>query len=101
MPSLNMQSNRELRYEQRCQQKKLQQQNMDRDERIQHRDAMRNEISMEVSDEIQAITQKKKGCNYKKWENYCFIIFLLIINLFFAFIFIVFFPFIFIQPFFL
>ena len=60
MPSLNMQSNRELRYEQRCQQKKLQQQNMDRDERIQHRDAMRNEISMEVSDEIQAITQKKK-----------------------------------------
>lgn len=60
MPSLNMQSDRELRYQQRCQQKIWKQQNIDRNERIQRRDAMRNEISMEVSDEIQAITQKKK-----------------------------------------
>lgn len=60
MPSLNMQSDRELRYQQRCQQKIWKQQNIDRNERIQRRDAMRNEISMEVSDEIKVLTQKKK-----------------------------------------
>mgnify|MGYP000329952494 CR=1 FL=1 len=60
MPSLNMQSDREVRYHERCQQKKLEQQNMDRDDRVQRRDDMRSEISMEVRDEIQQLTQKKK-----------------------------------------
>ena len=102
MPSLNMQSDREVRYHERCQQKKLQQQNMDRDDRVQRRDDMRSEISMEVRDEIQQLTQKKKGCNHNsKWENRCFILCLLVLSLFFAFIFIVVFPFILIQPFFL
>ena len=60
MPSLNMQTDREVRYEQRCFKKKCDQQNTERDERVTRRDMMKNEIRSEVSDEISELSQKKK-----------------------------------------
>ena len=60
MPSLNMQTDREVRYEQRCFKKRCQEQNMEREQRVSRRDMMKEEIQRDVSDEINALTQKKK-----------------------------------------
>lgn len=60
MPSLNMQTDREVRYEQRCFKKRCDQQNTERDERVVQRDMMKQGIKSEVSDEISELSQKKK-----------------------------------------
>ena len=59
--SLNTQTNREVRYEQRCQQKRVQQQKMDRNFRAEKRDNMLSDISYEVANEISLITNTRRG----------------------------------------
>lgn len=59
--SLNTQTNRAVRYEQRCQQKRVQQQNMDRNFRAEKRVNMLTDISNEVADEISLITNTRRG----------------------------------------
>jgi len=60
MPSLNMQSDREVRYEQRCFKKRCYQQNTEREQRVAHRDMMKQDIKSEVTGEINELLQKKK-----------------------------------------
>ena len=59
--SLNTQTDREIRYEQRCQQKRVQQQKMDRNFRAEKRDNMLTDISNEVANEISLITNTRRG----------------------------------------
>ncbi len=59
--SLNTQTDREIRYEQRCQQKRVQQQKMDRNFRAEKRDNMLSDISNEVANEISLITNTRRG----------------------------------------
>ena len=59
--SLNTQTDREIRYEQRCQQKRVQQQNMDRNFRAEKRVNMLSDISNEVANEISLITNTRRG----------------------------------------
>ena len=61
MPSgIIQQTNRDVRYEQRCQNKKIDQQNIQRSIRAQARGLMMPEISKEVSNEICSIANKKR-----------------------------------------
>ena len=61
MPSgIILQTNRDIRYEQRCQNKKIDQQNVHRTIRAQTRGLMMSEISKEVSNEICSIANKKR-----------------------------------------
>lgn len=61
MPSgIILQTNRVLRYEQRCQKKKIEQQNIQRSIRAQTRGLMMPEISKEVSKEICSTANKKR-----------------------------------------
>jgi hypothetical protein len=63
--SLNIMSDREIRYTQRCLKKKIQQQNIDRSIRLEKRNTtssnvtQRNDISNDVSMEIASISEKK------------------------------------------
>ena len=59
--SLNTQTNREIRYEQRSQQKRVHQQNMDRNCRAEKRVNMLAGISNEVADEISLIINTRRG----------------------------------------
>lgn len=68
MPSLNLQTDREIRYEQRCQKRKIEQQKKDRVTRFQNRENVRNnqttdtdmnEISSEVRNAISEIAKKR------------------------------------------
>ena len=61
MPSgINTQTTRNARYEQRCQNKKVDQQNIQRTIRAQTRGLMMPEISKEVSKEICSTANKKR-----------------------------------------
>jgi len=61
MPSgIILQTNRDIRYEQRCQKKKIEQQNIQRTIRAQTRGIMMQEISKEVSSNICSIANKKR-----------------------------------------
>ena len=61
MPSgIIQQTNRVLRYEKRCQKKKIEQQNIQRAIRAQTRGLMMPEISKEVSNEICSTANKKR-----------------------------------------
>lgn len=64
---LTLQTEREIRYEQRCQRKKLEQQTIDRMVRFQNREKYRaensidrSEISNEVSSAISALAQQNR-----------------------------------------
>ena len=60
MPSgVNTQTVREVRYEQRCQNKKFEHQRTQRSIRAKNRGTMTTEISKEVSNEISSIADKK------------------------------------------
>ena len=59
--SLTLQTEREIRYEQRCQKKRIEQQNMDRAKRFDNRCGLSREISREVSSEISLLSQKKRN----------------------------------------
>jgi len=56
--SLTLQTEREIRYEQRCQKKKNEQQTMDRTKRFENRCRLSNEASYEVSNAISLLAQK-------------------------------------------
>lgn len=58
--SLTLQTEREIRYEQRCQKKRIEQQNIDRKKRFDNRCGLSNEISREVSNAISLLAQKKR-----------------------------------------
>jgi len=58
--SLTLQSDREFRYEQRCQKKRIEQQSVDRNKRFENRCGLSREISREVSNEISLLIQKKR-----------------------------------------
>jgi len=65
--SLTLQTDREIRYEQRCQKKKIEQQNLDRTIRFQNRETSRNEntidmteLSNEVTTAISGIVQRNR-----------------------------------------
>ena len=61
MPSgIILQTTRDVRYEQRCQHKKVDQQNIQRTNRAQARGLMMPKISKEVSSEICSIANKKR-----------------------------------------
>lgn len=63
--SLNIMTDREVRYTQRCQRKRIEQQNVDRSIRVQNRNTtssnvtQRNDISNDVSMEIASISEKR------------------------------------------
>ena len=59
--SLNTQTNREVRYEQRCQNKKFEQQRIQRALRAEKRGSTMTEISKEVSSEIRSVADKKRS----------------------------------------
>jgi hypothetical protein len=59
--SLTLQTEREIRYEQRCQKKRIEQQNMDRAKRFDNRCGLSNETSWEVSNAISLLAQKKRN----------------------------------------
>lgn len=58
--SLNIQSEREVRYEQKCQKRRIVQQNRDRSGRAEKRDALSNQISLDVANEISMITRTNR-----------------------------------------
>ena len=58
---VNTQSVREVRYEQRCQNKKFQQQRIQRALRAEKRGSTMTEISKEVSSEIRSVADKKRS----------------------------------------
>lgn len=74
---LTLQTDREIRYEQRNQRKRIQQQNVDRVIRLENRAnsqsdrdiGNRNEIANEVSNEIIRLTQKGRVCN-SRYSNF-------------------------------
>lgn len=74
---LTLQTDREIRYEQRNQRKRIQQQNVDRAIRLENRTngrsdsdvGNRNEIANEVSNEIIRLTQKRRVCN-SRYSNF-------------------------------
>lgn len=59
--SLTLQTEREIRYEQRCQKKRIEQQNIDRNKRFENRCGLSREISSEVSNAISLLAQKKRN----------------------------------------
>lgn len=59
--SLTLQTEREIRYEQRCQKKRIEQQNLDRTKRFETRCVLSNETSNEVSSAISLLAQKKRN----------------------------------------
>lgn len=59
--SLTLQTEREIRYEQRCQKKRIEQQNIDRVKRFENRCGLSREISSEVSNAISLLAQKKRN----------------------------------------
>jgi hypothetical protein len=62
MPSgVNTQTVREVRYEQRCQNKKFEQQRIQRTLRAEKRGSTMTEISKEVSSEIRSVADKKRS----------------------------------------
>ena len=63
--SLTLQTEREIRYEQRCQKKRIEQQNIDRTKRFQNRCGLSNETSYEVSNAISLLAQKKRNVPIK------------------------------------
>jgi hypothetical protein len=75
--SLTLQTEREIRYEQRCQRKKIEQQKLDRVNRIQNRENNRSndiisksEIVDEVSNEINKLIQKRKRNITNRYSNF-------------------------------
>lgn len=77
--SLTLQTDREIRYEQRCQKKKIEQQNLDRTIRFQNRETSRNEntidmteLSNEVTTAISGITQKNRFSprHFRNYSSY-------------------------------
>jgi hypothetical protein len=75
--SLTLQTEREIRYEQRCQRKKIEQQKLDRVNRIQNRENNRSndiisksEIVDEVSNEINTLIQKRKRNITNRYSNF-------------------------------
>jgi hypothetical protein len=75
--SLTLQTEREIRYEQRCQRKKIEQQKLDRVNRIQNRENNRSndiisksEIVDEVSNEINTLIQKRKRNITDRYSNF-------------------------------
>jgi hypothetical protein len=74
---LTLQTEREIRYEQRCQRKKFEQQNIDRTIRFQNREKYRddnsfdrNEITKEVSSAISSIVGQKNRFAPRHFRNY-------------------------------
>lgn len=67
--SLNMQSNREIRYEKRCNMKKILEQTKDRSERFQRRHQQKDEIKSEVKNELSNL--KQKANNFKTQTTSC------------------------------
>ena len=59
--SLIIQTEREIRYERRCQKKRIEQQNIDRVKRFENRCGLSRETSREVSSEISLLSQKKRN----------------------------------------
>jgi hypothetical protein len=57
---LNYKSNREVRYEQRCQKKRIEQQNIDRNMRAEKRIDMIGDVSKEVTNEIAMIKSTRR-----------------------------------------
>jgi len=78
MPTgLTLQTEREIRYEQRCQRKKIEQQKLDRVNRIQNRENNRSndiisktEIADEVSNEINTLIQRRKRNITNRYPNF-------------------------------
>ena len=78
--SLTLQTEREIRYEQRCQKKKIEQQNIDRAIRFQNREKYRddssfdrNEITKEVSSAISTIAGQKNRfapLHFRKYSSF-------------------------------
>lgn len=67
MPSgLNTQTERELRYEQRCIRQKIDLQNKDRELRFKKR----NEIAFEVDKEIEQLKKKRTSVNVSRYVSY-------------------------------
>ena len=74
---LTVQTGREIRYEQRAQRKRIQQQNVDRVIRLENRTnsrsdcefGNRNDIANEVSNEIIRLTQKRRVCS-SRYSNF-------------------------------
>lgn len=74
---LTVQTDREIRYEQRVQRKRIQQQNVDRAIRLENRTnnrtdtgfGNRNEIADEVSNEIIRLTQKRRASS-SRYSNF-------------------------------
>jgi hypothetical protein len=58
--SLNNQTNREIRYEQRVQKKRIEQQNIERNMRFEKRNNRLIDISNEVANEISFVTREKR-----------------------------------------
>lgn len=62
MPGLNMPTHRQVRYDNRCHLKEIEQQNKDRVKRLEKRSELRDCIRQEVSQEISTkMNQKKKA----------------------------------------
>jgi hypothetical protein len=57
---LNYKSNRAVRYEQRCQKKRIEQQNIDRNMRAEKRIDMIDDVSKEVTNEISMIKSTRR-----------------------------------------
>ena len=67
MPSgLNTQTEREVRYEQRCIRQKIDLQNKDRELRFKKR----NEITFEVDKEIEQLKKKRTSVNVSRYVSY-------------------------------
>lgn len=67
MPSgLNTQTERELRYEQRCIRQKIDLQSKDRELRFKKR----NEITFEVDKEIEQLKKKRTSVNVSRYVSY-------------------------------
>ena len=101
MTSLNIQSDRTQRLQQRNQKKTVSQQKTDRVVRLARRNEMRSDISEEVSSEISYVTQKKvassSNSRYPSRSTRNSVFFFLISRLIIGFIFYFFFSFCFIS----
>ena len=74
---LTLQTDREIRFEQRCQRKKIEQQKVDRAIRLEIRETNRegavgnnSEIANEVSSEISRLTQKRRNFTTPRYSNF-------------------------------
>ena len=74
---LTVHTDREIRFEQRCQRKKIEQQKVDRAIRLEIRETNRegavgnnSEIANEVSSEISRLTQKRRNFTTPRYSNF-------------------------------